>query len=40
MIAVLLTLVVVSAVVGVRDIWDALFGLVVCIESYGPCPRT
>jgi len=25
-------------VVGVRDIWDALLGLAICIESYGTCP--
>ena len=36
----LLTLAVVAVVVGVGNVLDALFGLMVCIESYGPCPQT
>jgi hypothetical protein len=37
-IAGLLALAVFAVVVGPRAMWDALLGLVTCIESYGACP--
>jgi hypothetical protein len=33
-----LALAVLAAVVGLGDIWEALLGLAICIESNGACP--
>lgn len=38
MIAGLLTLAILAVVVGIRETWDALLGLAICIDSNGMCP--
>lgn len=37
-IAGLLTLAILAVVVGLRETWDALLGLAICIDSNGMCP--